>query len=198
MKTSTQKRIAGLSGLLLLSLLVVALAVPAAQAMRNFSGTSVPSTSAGSGTINTLQLPTLAKVRQHHGDVASTSVAAVQRPIGWAWGYYYSDAGASRLLAIGAQPGYYPVAVSGTSNVAQLPTLAQLPRGSDRLYGPSVASGGGTVTAAQSASSGISSTTVWIAAVAVAGVLLIGAWALLRRRRQRKALPICEVYPAGC
>ena len=157
MKTSTQKRIAGLSGLLLLSLLVVALAVPAAQAMRNFSGTSVPSTSAGSGTINTLQLPTLAQVRQHHGDGSSTSVAAVQRP-----------------------------------------TLAQLRRGPDRLYGPSVASGGGTVNAAQSASSGISSTTVWIAAVAVAGVLLIGAWALLRRRRQRKALPICEVYPAGC
>jgi len=181
MKTSTQKRIAGLSGLLLLSLLVVALAVPAAQAMRNFSGTSVPSTSAGSGTINTLQLPTLAQVRQHHGDGSSTSVAAVQRPIGWAWGHNYASVGSSTSVA-----------------AVQRPTLAQLRRGPDRLYGPSVASVGGTVNAAQSASSGISSTTVWIAAVAVAGVLLIGAWALLRRRRQRKALPICEVYPAGC
>jgi hypothetical protein len=156
MKTSTQKRIVGLSGLLLLSLLVVTLAVPAAQAMRNFSSTSVPSTSAGSGTINALQLPTLAQVRQHHGGVPSTSVAAVQRP-----------------------------------------TQAQFRRGPGRLYGPSVASGGRTVPAARSASSRISSTTVWIAAVAVAGVLLIGGWALLRRRRQRKALPICEVYPAG-
>jgi hypothetical protein len=53
-------------------------------------------------------------------------------------------------------------------------------------------------TSTQPASSGISSTTAWIAAVAVVGALLIGSWALVRRRRQRHALPICEVYPAGC
>jgi hypothetical protein len=53
-------------------------------------------------------------------------------------------------------------------------------------------------TSTQPASSGISSTTAWIAAVAVVGALLIGSWALVRRRRQRQALPICEVHPAGC
>ena len=122
MKTSAQKRIARLSGLLLLSLLVVALAVPAAQAMRF------------SGTINTAQRPTQAQLQSAHG---------------------------------------------GPS-------------------GSYVVSGSGTLNAAQSASSGISSTTVWIAAVAVLGALLIGTWALTRRRRQRNAAPICEVEPAGC
>jgi hypothetical protein len=53
-------------------------------------------------------------------------------------------------------------------------------------------------TITQPTSSGISSTTAWIAAVAVVGALLIGSWALVRRRRQRQALPICEVHPAGC
>jgi hypothetical protein len=53
-------------------------------------------------------------------------------------------------------------------------------------------------TSTQPASSGMSSTTAWIAAVAVVGALLIGSWALVRRRRQRQALPICEVHPAGC
>ena len=197
MKTSTQKRVARLSGLLLLSLLVGALAVTAAQAM-HFSGASVPSTSAGSGTSN-----------------------AAQSQPGWAWGYYYSDAGASKLLAAGAQRGYYStVAVSGTSNALQLPTLAQV-----RQHHGAVAStfaGSGTSNAlqlptlaqvrqhhgavptaylgsgTQSASSGISSTTVWIAAAAVAGVLLIGTWALLRRRRQREEARACELSVAGC
>jgi len=149
MKTSAQKRIARLSGLLLLSLLVVALAVPAAQAMRF------------SGTINTAQRPTQAQLQSAHGGPS----------------------------------GSYVVSGSGTLNAAQRPTQAQFQRAH---YGPSVVSGGGTLNAAQSASSGISSTTVWIAAVAVLGALLIGTWALTRRRRQRNAAPICEVEPAGC
>jgi LPXTG-motif cell wall-anchored protein len=58
MKTSTQKRIARFSGLLLLALLAVALAVPAAQAMRDSStGTGG---SPGSGTSQPAQVPTLA------------------------------------------------------------------------------------------------------------------------------------------
>jgi hypothetical protein len=66
MKTSTQKRIARLSGLLLLALLVVALSVPAAQAMRT-SGTSVPSASAGSGAASLAQRPTQAQILRVHG-----------------------------------------------------------------------------------------------------------------------------------
>lgn len=156
MRTSTQKRIARLSGLLLLSLLVAALVVTAAQAMRDFTGPSVSSTSAGSG-----------------------ASSAVQGQIGRAWGYYYSDAGSSK-------PG-----------AAQRPTLAQLQWAHDRSSGQYAVSGGGTVNAAQSATSGISST-VWIAVAAIAGVLLIGGWALLRRRRQREAVAACEFSAQGC
>jgi hypothetical protein len=175
MKTSTQKLIARLAGLFLLSLLVVALAVPAASARRDISA-GAPSTPAGSGTSS-----------------------AAQRAIGWAWGYYYSDAGASKLAAMGAQRGYWAaVPVSGTISALQLPTRVQVRQHHGTVPSAYIFSGPQTVSGTQSASSGISSTTVWSAAVAVAAVLLIGAWALLRRRRQREALPICEVYPAGC
>jgi LPXTG-motif cell wall-anchored protein len=186
MKTSTQKRIARPSGLLLLSLLVVALAVPAAQAF--------PS-----------QRSTLVQLAQAHRDrdrqtvaASGTSNAAQSQP-GWAWGFYYSDAGASKLLAAGAQGGYYStVAGSGTVNIAQRPTTAQLRRAHNAHGGPSGVSGGGTANAAQSASSGISSTSVWIAAAAVLGAVLIGGWALLRRRRRREAAPACEFSAQGC
>ena len=182
MKTSTQKRIARLSGLLLLSLLVGALVVTAAQAMRDFSGASVPSTAAGSGASN-----------------------ATQGQIGRAWGYYYSDAGAAKLSAatVQRQPGwawgrYYSEARASTLGAAQRPTLAQLLRAHDGSSGSSAASGGGTVNAAaQSASSGMSSAT-WIAVAAVAGVLLISGWALLRRRKQREAVTACEFSVQGC
>jgi len=137
MKTSAQKRLVRLSGLLLLSLFVVALAVQAAQAAR----------AQGSGTINTAQLPTLAQIQQHHGVGAS----------------------------------------AGTVNTAQLPTLAQIRQHS------------GVGAAQPPASSGISSPTVWMAAVAVFGALLIGSWALVvRRRRQSEAAPGCEASALGC
>jgi hypothetical protein len=148
MKTSVQKRFVRLSGLFLLSLLVVALAVQAAQAAQ------VQGTGAGSGTstINTVQLPTLAQIQQHQG--------------------------------IGP---YAP-------RVAAVQPLTQL----QRAHGGLVA-GSGTSNAAQpAASSGISSTTVWIAAVAVFGALLIGGWALARRRKQREAAPACELSASGC
>ena len=185
MKTSTQKRIARLSGLLLLALLVVALNVTAAQAMLVVSaGTGGSSTSAVSGTSN-----------------------AAQRQIGSAWGYYYYDAATINALQLptlaqvqqhhGAVPS--TSAGSGASNAAQLPTLAQLQHVHNGPNAPSVVSGGGTVNAAQPASSGISSTTVWIVAGAVLGTLLIGTWALARRRRkQREEAPACELSVAGC
>ena len=66
MKTSEQTRLVRLSGLLLLSLLVVALAVQVAQA-------------AGSST-NTLQLPTLEQVRQDHGDGAGAGAGTITEP----------------------------------------------------------------------------------------------------------------------
>ncbi len=153
MKTSTQTRLVRLAGLLLLSLLVLTIAVQAAQAAY------VQGTGAGSGTITTAQLPTLAQIHQHQGVGASAPrVAAALSP-----------------LAQHRHNGFVvpnTVAGSGTSNTAQ-----------------------------PSASSGISSTTVWIAAVAVVGALLIGSWALARRRQQRQtaeAAPGCESSLAGC
>ena len=59
MHTSAQKRLVRFSGVLLLSLLVVALGVQAAQAAQG--------TGSGTSTFNTLQLPTLAQVQQHQG-----------------------------------------------------------------------------------------------------------------------------------
>ena len=207
MTTSTQKRIARLSGLLLLALLVVALAVPpAAQAMRDVSA-SVPA-SAGSATINALQLPTLAQVRQHQGVGSATSagsgtINAQQFP---------TLAQVQQHQGVGSATS----AGSGTISVAQRPTQAQLQRAHGAFKGPSVASGGGTTNAqiglawgyqysklgapvAQApASSGTSATTVWIVAAAVAGVLLIGGWVFLRRRRQLEGVRACELSAEGC
>jgi len=63
MKITAQRRPALLAGLLLLSLLVFAISVQAAQAAL------VTGTGAGSGksTISALQVPTLAQVQQHQG-----------------------------------------------------------------------------------------------------------------------------------
>ena len=199
MKSSTQKRIAWLSGPLLLSLLVVVLAVPIAQgsAAQRPIGWAWGYYYSDAGASKLLAMGAQPghyvafPVAQGSTNAAPASAAtgtssAAQRPIGWAWGYYYSDAGASKLLAMGAQRGYYStVAAGGTVNIAQRPTLAQLQKAHDGPYAPNGVSGGGAVSAAQSSSSGISSTAVWIAAAAVLGALLLGAWALVRRRRRQ-------------
>ena len=178
MKTSAEKRLVRLSGLLLLSLLVVALAVQAAQAAQvagtgTGSGTSwqLPTlaqvqqhhgdiAAAGSGTISTLQLPTSAQVQQHHGDVAAAGTASVTT----------ARAGTQGRGGVNSAP--ITTARAGTQG-----------RGGVNLAPLAPVSG------AQPASSGISSTTIWIAAVAVVGALLIGFWALALpdRRRPRTA-----------
>jgi hypothetical protein len=165
MKTSTRKRIARPLGLLLLALLVVALAVPAAQAFP-------------SDRYTLLQLAQAHRDRELQAAAVSSTNNAAQNQLGWAWGYYYSDA--------------------GTVNGTQRPTLAQLQKAHDGPYASNGVSGGGTASTAQSTSSGISSTTVWIAAAAVLGAVLIGGWALLRRRSQREAAPACESSAQGC
>jgi hypothetical protein len=156
MNTSTQKRIARFSGLLLLALLAVALAVPAAHAMRDFSaGTGGSSPFAGSGTTNAQQLPVQIEqiISRKDGSGPASSVASV--PLAPATG---TEAGRMRLPA------------SGTLAITQ-PT-----------------------------SSGTSSRTVWIAVGAAVAVLVIalGAWALLRRRRQSsvpEASAYCALHP---
>jgi hypothetical protein len=63
MKITGQRRPALLAGLLLLSLLVFAMSIQAAQAM-NSSGSGAGS---GKSTIDALQVPTLAQIQQHQG-----------------------------------------------------------------------------------------------------------------------------------
>jgi hypothetical protein len=145
MKTSTKTRLVRLAGLLLLSVLALTLIVPAAQARH------------------------LSSARERLAAAGSTTSSSTQHPVGWTWGYYYSDAGKARLLALGAQPGHYVA------------------------FPPNGAAG-----SAQAASSGVSSTTVWIVALAVLGaVFVVGAW-LLTRRRQHRAPPMCEAGTASC
>jgi LPXTG-motif cell wall-anchored protein len=77
MQISTQKRIARFLSVLLFALLVVALAVPAAQAMRAFSAaTGASSTSAVRGTIGAQRQPTLAQLQRAHNGSKGPSVAS--------------------------------------------------------------------------------------------------------------------------
>jgi hypothetical protein len=216
MNTSTQKRITRFSGLLLLAVLVVALDVTAAQAMRDFSaGTGGSSTSAVSGTGNSAQRQIGSAWGYYYSPAGRAAIA--QRQTGFAWGYYsgIGTINARQLHALlqrssnvaqrqtGFAWGYYSSGVS-TNNARQLhallqrPTLAQLQKAHDGPNAPYGVSGGGTVSAAQSASSGTSSTTVWIAAAAVLGAVFIGGWALLRRRNRREEARDCELSVAGC
>ena len=176
MKTKSRTRV-GLVGLFVLAAVVLMTVAQAAQAasvygtgtgpgvsfeptqlQRAHGGFDVPYSLVGSGAVNTLQLPTLAQVRQHQG-IAGTSASQV--------------AAAPLTQRLKAHDGFdvpYAVAGSGTSDTAQAP-----------------------------GSSGISSATIWIVAVAVIGALLVGFWALAsRRRRQREAAPGCESSLAGC
>ena len=150
MKTSAQKRLARLSGLVVLSFLVVALAVQAAQAAQLPTAAQIrqhKGVGASAGTLYAAQLPTAAQIRQHKGVGAS----------------------------------------AGTLYAAQLPTAAQTRQHK------------GVGAAQPPASSGTSSPTVWMAAAAVFGALLIGSWALaVRRRGQSEAAPGCEASVLGC
>ena len=184
MNTSTQKRITRFSGLLLLALLVVALSVTAAQAMRVYSaGTGVPPTSAGSG----------------------TSTAAPSQP-GFAWGYYSSgvstnDARQLHALLQGSTLAQVPQHQGGAASTSAGSGTVSAAAATDGWLGvPPASAGSGTVSAVPPASSGTSSTTVWIAVGAAVAVLIIAlvAWALIRRRRRPGELAPsanCTLHP---
>jgi hypothetical protein len=158
-----------------LALLAVALAVPAAHAMRDFSaGTGGSSTSAGSGTSNAQQLPTLAQVQQHQG------VAAAAQPL--------TLAQTQRIFSRKSRAGSAP-------SVASVPLSPATGTEAGRMRLPAV----GTLAITQPTSSGQSSTTYWvIGAVAAALIVGIAAWAVLRRRRQLsvpEASAYCAFHP---
>jgi flagellar basal body-associated protein FliL len=70
----------------------------------------------------------------------------------------------------------------------------------NRLDAASNSIGGGSV--ADTASSGVSSTTIWIVIAVAAGVLLVGTWLVMRRRGREPAdaEAFCTLDPhaAGC
>jgi hypothetical protein len=172
MKITLKRRLALLAGLLLLSLPVFAIGLQAAQALPTSAGTALAGTQ-GRGGVNAAPLTLALAGTQGRGGVNAAPLTLAL-------------AGTQGRGGVNAAP--LTLALAGTQgrggvNAAPLTTVS----------GTQAAS-----TSTQPASSGMSSTTAWIAAVAVVGALLIGSWALVRRRRQRHALPICEVYPAGC
>jgi LPXTG-motif cell wall-anchored protein len=142
MKTTVHKRLMLLAGLFVLSLLVVATGVQAAQA---------------------IQAPTLAQVQRHQGTASQTTPDSLQGLQAPTLAQVQQHAGAAASVPLVS-------ALAGTQGRGGL-ALAHNPSAS----------------AAQTAASGTSSSTAWIAAGALAAVLLIGAWALARRRRQRVA-----------
>jgi hypothetical protein len=159
MKITLQRRLAKLAGLLLLSLLVFAIGLQAAQARTDAAGVG-GSGSASSTTAGQLQFPTAADVRLHEQGITVSAPAAT--------------------AAVGTQ---------GRGGFADVPFPATQQKGLTAAQGPH-AFGRFQPTsnrvAAQAASADTSSTSAWIAAGSAAALVVVGlgAWALMRRRRQ--------------
>ena len=163
--TTVQRRIALLAGLLLLSLLVFATGIQAAQAA------IVTGTGAGSGT-------TATPVTIQDSWVTAANTAPTSQSV----------AGAAAT----PQDGWLTAAntAARNQNVAQAGTAPQdgwLTAANTAARNQDVAQAGtAPVSGAQTVSADTSSTTAWIAVGSAAAVLLVGfaAWALIRRRRQ--------------
>ena len=202
MKTSAQLRLVRLSGLLLLSLLVVALAVSSAQA-------------AGSGGNSSQQL-TLAQVLQRHGAGATTGTAAFTTaqagtpgrggvgPLAAAQAAHRGGidpgsaharsgrhAGQGRHRAARSRTGRRPD--RGGVNLALL-TPAQAGTQGRGGIGPLA-----PTYVAQPASTSSPSSTTWIAIGSALAVLIVGltAWVLIRRRRSPElaSASYCAQHP---
>jgi len=171
MKTTVHKRLARLAGLLVLSLLVAAIGIQAAQAA------TVSGTGAGSGAASfttPAQLQGLTAVQLHHYIGKGQSMTAV-------------------TASAGTQ-GRGGVAVASiTPNQPQGSTSAQL-RSFNGRFQPTA-----NVLAAQATSPGTTSTSAWIIAGSAAAVLLVGlaAWTLTRRQKpgQLASADFCSLHP---
>ena len=177
--TTVQRRIALLAGLLLLSLLVFATGIQAAQAA------IVTGTGAGSGT-------TATPVTIQDSWVTAANTAPTSQSV----------AGAAAT----PQDGWLTAANTAArdQNVAQAVTAPQdgwLTAANTAARNQDVAQAGtAPVSGAQTVSADTSSTTAWIAVGSAAAVLLVGfaAWALIRRRRQPDELAsaaYCAQHP---
>ena len=223
MKTSTRKRIARFAGLLLLALLVVALAVPAAQAkptlaqlQRAHNGPHAVNPAGGSGPVSAA-----AVTDGYYSGIGRAAVAQPQTGLAWgyyysgigraavaqpqtglAWGYYYSGIGSSTAAGSGpvsaaaATDGWLgmPATAAGSGPVSAAAVTDSW------LAMPAAAAGSGPVSAAPPAPSGTSSTTAWIAIGGAVAVLIIAlvAWTMIRRRRQPSEPTLsvdCALHP---
>ncbi len=170
MKTSTQLRLVRLSGLLLLSLLVVALAVSSAQA-------------AGSGGNSSQQL-TLAQVLQRHAAGATTGTAA----------FTSAQPGTQGRGGIGP----LAAAQAGAQDRGGV-TLAVLTPARAGTQGRGGIGPLAPTYVAQPASTSSPSSTTWIAIGSALAVLIVGltAWVLIRRRRSAElaSASYCAQHP---
>jgi hypothetical protein len=181
MKTTTQKRLALLAGLLLLSLLVFATGVQAAQAAADVSP--------------------LAGTQGRGGlDLTAVAVASDVSPLAGTQGRGGLDLQGAGLSATGVSPlagtqGRGGLDLRGTSQSATevSPLAGTQGRGGLDLAAVAAASG------VQPASSDTSSSTGWMFAGSAAVILFVGflAWALIRRRRQpgERASAYCAQHP---
>ena len=168
MRTSQHKRLVRLAGLMVLSLLVAVTGVQAAQARLNEPSGPVAKTASS-------QLPSAAQVAQHKGIAASAqSLSGPQLPSAAQVAQHKGTAAsAPRVTAVTARAG-----TQGRGGVASVPYA--------------------TATGAAPVSSGRSSTTAWIVGGSAALIAAMGAWALMRRRRQSGELAsatYCAQHP---
>ena len=171
MKTTVHKRLARLAGLLVLSLLVAAIGIQAAQAA-TVSGTGAGSSAASLATPVQLQGLTAAQLHHYIGKAQSMTVTTA---------------------SAGTQ-GRGGVAVASIApNQSQGSTTA-LPRNFNGRFQPAA-----HVLTAQAVSSGTTSTSAWIIAGSAAAVLLVGfaAWTLTRRQKpgQLASANFCSLHP---
>jgi hypothetical protein len=177
MKTTTQRRPARLAGLLLLSLLVFATGVQAAQAAL------VSGSGAGSGTASFASTP--AGTQGRGGAALASSTPATHLQGLTAATAAQHDQGTT----VSATAATTPAGTQGRGGVAVASLTPAQPQGltaAQRHHYFGRFQPTSNVLAAQPASSGATSRSAWIAAGAAAAIFIVGfaAWALTRRRRQ--------------
>jgi hypothetical protein len=208
MKTTLQSRLARFAGMLLLSSIVFAVGVQAAQANLATEGGS----GSGSGVTGTLVAqagtqgrggvslaPAAASAATSASSASSGSVASASTQGLTAAQRHHFFGPPQSVIAVSAAAGTQGrggVALAqGTPTGGQLSASATSSRHTIAHFQPTA-----NVLATQTGSSPASSTSAWIAAGLAAGIFLIGlaAWSLTRRRGQSARRPsdeYCTLHP---
>ena len=192
MRTSQHKRLVRLAGLMVLSLLVAVTGVQAAQARLNEPSGPVAKTASS-------QLPSAAQVAQHKGIAASAqSLSGPQLPSAAQVAQHKGTAASAQSLSGPQLPSAAQVAQHAGIAASAPRVTAVTARAGTQGRGGVASVPYATATGAAPVSSGRSSTTAWIVGGSAALIVVIGAWALIRRRRQSGELAsatYCAQHP---